>query len=506
MSTIKTYNTYRDMIADTEPGDYAVIVNTGARFSRIDNNWMFGFVNQTDPDPIANQDDDYTAYDVWPNSTAYAVNDVLPTIEFAEGGSSYLSGKTVHYAIPADTTEKVDIRTYTPQTEQDVVIDWGDGSFTALKDVTPTVHASSTTPPNEPTEYRYSVTHTYTVPDKVYNVKIRGKKYYGVKHLFADFSGILCGCLGERTPIASHIINLAGFAGRSLRLFHVQVSEYIQSAQIISLGNTFLYCENLEYAYGFSKLSSNLYQTQQCFGNCENLVHCDLRIPSHCTMKPENNPYKATYAYCKKLTADVLDLLPINGFIGPRVVFGAIFNTCPMLTCSDYERLGNMLWNNPYVHWIDPEISSAGNLAAFRACSAALRAHVPQSWGGTASNDIIKPSGPWVLEDVIGDAEGLACEISVVEAGKRYLCRVNADGTRNTSMSGAGDLWVGTVENSPIEAEIWIYFEEGEMASLNFPSSMGWTNEPSTSGGKYYIINIRNNVAVCTEYTPGVTA
>lgn len=342
---------------------------------------------------------EYTAYEVWPNSMSYAVGDVLPTVEYIGGGVHPMSGKTVASTITSSLIEKVKIRSYKNTSDIDVIVRWGDGSTTALKDLTPSIASSDVTPPKELTEYTYECIHEYAVPDKVYTVKIYGKDYFGIQHLYTDFSGILCGCFGPHLPIASHLNNLAGFAGRCLRLFQVELSEYIQNAQIVSLANTFLDCYNLEYAIGFGRLCNNLHTIQQCFGSCSNMTFCDLRIPGNTITTPKKNPYKGAFSYCNKLAVDVLDLLPVNGFYGDEACFGGMFNTCPMLTCSDYDRLANMLWNNKHIKWIDDQVSSNALLDSFVECSAELRSHVPTSWGGTAPDSIINKSIEKELEE-----------------------------------------------------------------------------------------------------------
>lgn len=65
-------------------------------------------------------------------------------------------------------------------------------------------------------------------------------------------------------------------------------------------------------------------------------------------------------------------------------------------------------------------------------------------------------------------------------------------------------LTVSGVENYAFESEL--QFTAGDGATVSFPDTLGWMGEPSFAVGKSYIINIRNNIAVCSAYTPGVTA
>lgn len=63
-------------------------------------------------------------------------------------------------------------------------------------------------------------------------------------------------------------------------------------------------------------------------------------------------------------------------------------------------------------------------------------------------------------------------------------------------------LTVSSVVDSEEESEI--VFTAGTGITVSFPESLGFIGEPSFEAGKSYIINIRNNVAVCAEYSPGV--
>lgn len=69
--------------------------------------------------------------------------------------------------------------------------------------------------------------------------------------------------------------------------------------------------------------------------------------------------------------------------------------------------------------------------------------------------------------------------------------------------SGGEELVVGNIAESSLESEIWIP-AAAIPVTVSFPSALGWIGEPSFEAGKSYIINIRHNVAVCSEYTPGV--
>ena len=136
------------------------------------------------------------------------------------------------------------------------------------------------------------------------------------------------------------------------------------------------------------------------------------------------------------------------------------------------------------------------------------------SGSSTGSDDIINSdsSGGSGLEDVIvevgyffddsGTTEIEGFDTLTVEGGKRYIITTTAH-----SVECVGSILVGdTTRECEIVLTDKSNEEGGVFWSLSFPDSLGWIGEPSFEQGKNYIINIRNNVAVAAEYTPGVEA
>jgi hypothetical protein len=60
-------------------------------------------------------------------------------------------------------------------------------------------------------------------------------------------------------------------------------------------------------------------------------------------------------------------------------------------------------------------------------------------------------------------------------------------------------LDIATIETSL--DEIVMQFTAGDGASISFPASLAWINEPTFEAGKTYLISIVNNIAVAAEVT-----
>jgi hypothetical protein len=86
-----------------------------------------------------------------------------------------------------------------------------------------------------------------------------------------------------------------------------------------------------------------------------------------------------------------------------------------------------------------------------------------------------------------------------------------AANTRYVYTKALTSLKVSAVVDSSMESEI--QFTAGASINVDLPASLGMIGddddtdgEPVFEAGKSYIINVKNNIAVAAEYTPGVTA
>ncbi len=85
-----------------------------------------------------------------------------------------------------------------------------------------------------------------------------------------------------------------------------------------------------------------------------------------------------------------MNILPQCGFKNKYIKIACFLSSgdCrnTQFTCSDYEKLGEYLWNNHTS--IISEFTDEGRLIeSFKCCSADVRSHIPASWGGTGSDD-----------------------------------------------------------------------------------------------------------------------
>lgn len=424
---------------------------------------------------------EYTAMEVYAHDfdiTAGTVDDV--------------TGLTYNYDVPASLTHRMRVRTGgSDNTKSDVVVDWGDGQVSAIAkgEYYYADGASS---------QDYVMEHTYAATGR-YIIKIYGKDYYSVctppSNMEPTKYYLLSRILEADLPVASNFTNFSSLCRYAYRLQKIAASDYHKSFTAVrNIANMCDTCVNLVSVTGLANQFLIVSAASNIFKNCYSLSTLDFTLPAVVTGGAMNNALQN----CVALSTTVQSLIPAGGFIG-RLNIHDLFNNMRLLSGTLPAEL---LWNSDQVTWTDTTQVFWG------AVPDEVRAQAPVSWGGTASDDIINSgsSSGGALEDVIADPEGMACEIDRVEGGKRYLCRVNPDGTEDKTTHGIDHLYVASVEHSPLESEIWFYVMESEMGGITLPANVGWIGEPDIEGGKFYIISIRNSVAVCAEYTPGVTA
>lgn len=328
---------------------------------------------------------DYTAFEVYAHDTD------IPVGELAEPHLSYIgkAGDTIAVAVPAAMTHKFIIRSEVPQSKQDVVVDWGDGTTTALRDVEPTILGDGA-------EYRYTVEHTYTAT-RTYIVKIFGKAYFSFMNGGEITQNLLCRIFDIDLPVATWIWNFSSSCRETNHLLHVNFYCHAVNRQAINWSNTFLGSRNLLSVYGFSQYNNQYTVCTQIFTNARALIATDFRL---CPYPRTENANAGSFIKCTKLVADINDLLPVNGFkSGSTIDLRQAFWGCTKITGRVPAEL---LWEDTTINWINTE-------ETFEGCSDEIRAQVPTSWGGTASDSII----PLSLEDRIKALEARCAALEV---------------------------------------------------------------------------------------------
>lgn len=296
---------------------------------------------------------DYTAFKV------YAHDTVIPAGEH----NSVLDG-IVAVEIPAGMTHEFIIRSQQNKDLQDVMVNWGDGTITSLKD--------DDVPWKNAGDRRYTLTHTYSAVG-TYTVKVYGTTFFGIWHSSKD--NLLYEALVSYLPVSSHHHNLGGFLQGSQHLTWLSCPLYIWHGKSSAV-NTCAGCHNLLSAYGFSALGP-MNACWGIFNDCINLAETDFVFPSHVDAY---DGYKLAFCNCSKLERSLKDFFPAKGFSAKKLDFSQTFYNATLVTWDD--SVAQQLWKDPTIEWVNVS-------QVFEGCSDDVRSHVPTSWGGTSTEEVV---------------------------------------------------------------------------------------------------------------------
>ena len=350
---------------------------------------------------------DYTAFEV------FAHDYDIPVGECEELGGY------VNYSIPTSVTNKFMLRTIGDIELNDVIIDWGDGTI-------------STISKNEyediidyPTDtYKRKdllISHTYNVSNyplvsdsskhsHKFIVKIFGKKYCAFRHHISKFKNpetntaysnvdgkfnLVSRVFDVDLPVASFINDFSSTFIGSQRLLNVVVDLNNNIKKVNGATSLFSDCKNLLKVNGLEFLSNSRIVYASMFYRCYSLIECDLRVTN------PNEGIHGLFYDCRNLSLDLYQLLSrmnVSGNLSINVQH--CFTKCIKFTCSNYEKLSDLLWNNKNITWLNTS-------QVFEGCSEEIRAQVPISWGGTASNDNIEKSLEEKYNDLLARVKAL---------------------------------------------------------------------------------------------------
>ena len=291
---------------------------------------------------------DFTAVEVYPTNA-----------KIAAGTEDEVTGLTYKYDVPANMKAQFKLRTICELAESDVIVDWGDGSRTYIKDV-PAADTAW-----DGNELNVNISHTYEEPGR-YIVKFFGKKYFG----FGSVETIVSRILAPDLPVAKHLNAIGNLAYASKRLLKVDVPTYMISAGLFNLNAMFNNNVNLKVATGLRYIQSSVRNITWFFNNCPALETTDFIMPGYLRDGGINRVFNG----CSSLVMNIENLFPNSGFMGEGTYSAEkAFNGCVGLTGTVPAA---KLWENTKIKWTN-------TADAFIGCSDAIRAQVPVSWGGT---------------------------------------------------------------------------------------------------------------------------
>jgi hypothetical protein len=237
------------------------------------------------------------------------------------------------------------------------------------------------------------------VPYKRFIIKIYGKSYFGFKYdpltPFIDKEGqtynaydpltssknLICRVFENDLPVASHINNFSSFCVYATRLVGVKIPRYHNIfLNATNMSSLFAHCPNLNFVLGIEDHRPNNVIVNNMFVQDYCLQDTDFIIPAAITSLAN------IFGGCGQLSTSFSKLLPKCNFMSHTIDMNNAFGYARKI--KDANILEWYFWNNKNVQWqnysktfFDPEQKNeALNI---------VMEHVPISWGGTASDNVI---------------------------------------------------------------------------------------------------------------------
>lgn len=365
---VREYDTYQDMLNESEDIAFAIVQDASADgtivgdvagpvvYKKEDTGWVKLYQHRDTVGP-------YTSFKV------YANDEVIPVGEHPVLG-------TVRVEIPVGMTHKQQIRTMGKVEDSDIIVDWGDGSYSVPSDGD---YDEYTAPYDEWNDSQITVSHTYAKPGS-YTVKIFGKKYYGLRTVREENNvNLIYEAFSENCTLTDNVKNLSDFLRNAARLTKLSMSLGI----LKGVGNIYALCRNcvnLLSATGFPTLTG--VAAGYIFMDCVNLKTTDFVVPSVSIQKTDGAQGRC-FENCYNLESTVEALLPPGGFVSYRVNINRLFFGAKKLTLGNATNVSYLLFGNTHTKFCGSSNWKSNTAEVFAECSDELREQIPVAWGGT---------------------------------------------------------------------------------------------------------------------------
>lgn len=301
---------------------------------------------------------DYTAFEV------FAHDYDIPVGECEELGGY------VNNELSACMSHQIRIRSEQLPEDQNIIIDWGDGTITNLSsDIADDNLTGSAL------NWTYTISHEYPQTGK-YIVKIFGNTYFNFGSSANNTTpNIVCRIFDVDLPVASHLGNFSSTCKYCKHLLNVNVFGSANfNKNYYNISQMFYGATNLLSATGFACKNKINVMYNGLFNNCYSLKTTDF------ILSPTTSGIPQVFRNCYELSGNVENIMayyfPITSST-TNISIKQLFYKCEKISGTINSDL---LWNNPDVIWTSTD--------AFTGCTL-IQDQAPVSWGGNASDDII---------------------------------------------------------------------------------------------------------------------
>lgn len=336
----------------------------------------------------------------------------------------------------------IKLRTHLSQEQVDngksnIIIDWGDGEQTVFKNYTL----------KDPNNYIFNHIYAKQNWNKNLIVKIYGDAYYLLQFNENNYTTSTSMIIVSRIfdydlPVAKCLTRFPNFCANNL-VYSVDIRKCNKLFEGCNIGSMFT-TPCLQQAKGFTDAANesafnSIYCMNFMFNGVGTLKTIDFKFPALCKLPIFQYIFNGVYFNYGGEPYDILNLFNNFSFnLMPKdeaIDVAGMFYNCKNITCSNIEKLGKILWNNPNLTWTNTS-------SVFGKVTADFLSGVPVEWGGTLTG--------WVppTENTFDDTE--IRELISDETENRIL-EDNKLNTAITQLSGV--ISGGVVANAYTRAE-----------------------------------------------------
>lgn len=356
--------------------------------------------------------DDYTAFEVFPTTKeipagTYDSIEVLSEIfnwtdedKYQMYEQNIKFNDELQYTVPVEAENKLIIYLEITKKDNNIVIDFGDGSDQFILNDELKKQIVDDTEENKYIDgVRYCdsslpgsvvIQHTYNKSRK-YKVKIYGSDYYTLRGFncynyfkHANTSNLICRLFEGDCSVASCLTNISSMGAGSgdntlnTRLLRFNQNQYYDFKNVRNLAGFLGRCVNLLYAdFSYILLENNMYSYNSLFLYDSNLISTNFYFTT-CGLE-RTTGYSTTFTGCKNLNIDINNLIRYP-FKTNNIRLIKTFTGCEKI---HGDIPADKLWNYKYGSFITE--------STFSDCTSLDLTKIPASWGGTGPEPAIDP-------------------------------------------------------------------------------------------------------------------
>ena len=309
----------------------------------------------------------------------------------------------------------IKLRTHLSQEQVDngksnIIIDWGDGEQTAFKNYTL----------KDPNNYIFNHIYAKQNWNKNLIVKIYGDDYYLLQFNESNYTTSTSMIIVSRIfdydlPIAKCLTRFPNFCANNL-IYSVDIrkcNKLFDGCNIASMFTT----PCLQQVKGFTddaneSAFNSIYCMNYMFNGVGTLKTIDFKFPSLCKLPIFQYIFNGIYFNYGGAPYDILNLFNNFSFnLIPKdetIDVAGMFNNCKNITCSNIEKLGKILWNNPNLTWKNTS-------SVFSKVTADFLSGVPVEWGGTLTGWVPPVENTFDDTEIRNEISGLQNQINQLQ-------------------------------------------------------------------------------------------